>query len=151
MYPVCFSRSRCSLSWLEGVELWICPIWPQNWKTGTRKFWNSRVHYIIVQNDVLSDVSRKTFADSVCLALNLYLKPKGVNFKCLVWFLDSKSVCLWYLVVLGLKESWRVEEEMMKGAVKVLLEIFKTYRSLRVVIVVSLRQTISCKPHSLAQ
>lgn len=39
----------------------------------------------------------------------------------------------------------------MKGAFKVLLEIFKTYRSLRAVIVVSLRQTISCKPHSLAQ
>lgn len=39
----------------------------------------------------------------------------------------------------------------MKQAFKVLLEIFKPYRSLRVVIVVSLRQTISCKPHSLAQ
>lgn len=42
----------------------------------------------------VSDVSRKTFTDCVCLALNLYLKPKRVNFKCLVWYLYSKSVFL---------------------------------------------------------
>lgn len=39
----------------------------------------------------------------------------------------------------------------MKGAFKVLLEIFKTYWSLRVVMVFSRRQTVSCKPRSLAQ
>lgn len=27
----------------------------------------------------MSDVSKKTFIDSVCLALKLYLKPKGAN------------------------------------------------------------------------
>lgn len=88
------------------VELWICPTWPQNWKTGTRKFWDLCTLYTCCSKSCfVSDVPRRTFKDSVCLALNLYLKPKGVDFKCLVWCLDSKSVCLWYLVVLGLEES----------------------------------------------
>lgn len=63
--------------------------------------WNSEIlrelctlHTRRPKSWIVSDVSRKTFTDSVCLALNLYLKPKGVNLKCLVWYLDSKSVCL---------------------------------------------------------